>query len=124
MMIAEILKQWADLCPVPWHLTRETLLCANGLAAFPEALTYPQVAVKAVDLKKIAELSTSWTAKAAGERVAFYDGEKLVLTVESVDWDGETVMVNGYPAPANYREYLEEKYGDYENGLHDDIGAP
>ena len=123
MMIAEILKQWAEICPVPWHLTRETLLCANGLEAFPEALTYPQVTVKAVDLQKIAGLSTPWTAKAAGEKVEFFDGDKLILTVEASDWDGETVMVNGYPAPANYREYLEETYGDYENGLHDDIGV-
>ena len=123
MMIAETLKQWAEICPVPWCLTRETLLCANGLAEFPEALSYAQVSVKAVDLQKIAGLSSSWTARTAGDRVEFFDGEKLILTVEATDWNGQTEDCNGYPAPVNYREYLEETYGDYENGLRDDIGV-
>ena len=123
MMIRKTLNKWAEICPVPWCLTRETLLCANGLEEFPEALNYAQVAVKAVDFQKIAELSTPWTAKRAGEKVEFYDGDQLVLTAEAVDQDGDTVMVGGYPAPVHYRKYLEETYGDYENGLRDDIGV-
>lgn len=122
-MIGESLKQWAKVCPVPWCLYRETLLCANGLEEFPSALGYAQVAVRAVDLKSISELSCGWTVKTAEACVSFYDGEKLVLTAEGIAWDGQTVACNGYPAPVNYREYLAQSYGDYENGLEDDIGV-
>ena len=123
MMIRETLNKWGEICPVPWCLTRETLLCANGLEEFPAALTYAQVAMKAVDISKITDLACGWTVKAAGEWVRFYDGETLILTAEGTDWDSDTVTCGGYPAPADYREYLEKTYGDYENGLHDDIGV-
>ena len=120
-MIAETLKQWADICPVPWHLTRETLLCANGLAEFPAVLSYAQVAVKTEDLRKII-LPDGWTMERAGETMQIFADGKLILTVEGGAAE-RTVTVNGYPAPADYRAYLEKNYGDYENGLHDDIGV-
>ena len=120
-MISETLKKWGEICPVPWQLCRETLLCANGLTEFPDALKYAQVAVKTEDIRKIT-LPDGWKGEWAGETLRVFSEGRLILTVEG-GAEGETVLCGGYPAPADFREMLEREYGDYEKGLHDAIGV-
>ena len=123
-MIAETLKQWAEICDVPWYLYRETLLCANGLDQFPATLEYAQIAVCETDLPRL-KIPEGWTRAADG--LDFSCGGRKVLTLEvfphPVPTDSVTCSGRTWPTIAGYREYLAETYGDYENGLHDAIGV-
>lgn len=129
-MIAETLKQWGEICNVPWFLYRETLLCANGLDAFPDALEHAQIAVAAGNFCRIKELSLpdSWVLAAPeAAPLRFERDGRTILTVDVLPDPAEltTIICDGTPWPArtDYRAYLEEAYGDYENGLHDEIGV-
>lgn len=125
-MIAETLKQWAEICTVPWYLYRETLLCANGLDEFPGNLEYAQIAVSAADLKNIT-FPEAWSKAETDSMLRFTENGRTVLTIDILSDSAEAVTVHcgdiSYPVRSDYREYLEENYGDYKNGLHDDIGV-
>lgn len=125
-MIADILKKWADSCRTPWYLYRETLLCANGLEEFPPALDCAQIAISADALPNIAP-PDGWTKIESSSQLHFEQDGRTVLTVDILpdSPEAQTILCSGVPYPVrpDYREYLEEHYGDYENGLTDDIGV-
>lgn len=107
MNITEILDNWANICgQIPWCLHGETLLCAGVLGRFPEELDRAVVAV--------------WSGPVPGDLPKGLTVENLAQPVEtvSVSCDGRE-----FPAPANWREYLSETYGDYEQGFYDGIGV-
>ena len=126
MTPAETLQLWQSLCPVPWQLYRETLLCANGLDAFPPALEYAQIALSADDAEKI-PCPAGWLKTGSGTLLRFEKDGRTVLTADILPDIAETTMIScggvSYPARADYRDYLAEHYGDYEAGLHDAIGV-
>lgn len=128
-MIAKTLKLWNDICDVPWYLYRETLLCANGLDAFPAGLEYAQIAVAARDLPRIRELPLpdSWVCGDTDAPLCYKVDGCTILTVDILTEPAEAAAVTcedtAYPVPSGYRDYLRETYGDYENGLHDEIGV-
>lgn len=125
-MIADTLKIWASHCPAPWYLYRETLLCAKGLEEFPAALNCAQIAVCAADVPNIA-VPDGWVKSEADGMLHFEKDGRILLTADIMSDApaSETILCGGSPYPVlpGYREYLEETYGDYENGLTDDIGV-
>lgn len=141
MQLMQTIEVWREACKkanTEWFLYKETLLCAEGLKEFPNELEYAQVAVRESDalgvLDKIcADLDGKWTNNKDSfwekRKLVFKDGERKVLSVSVIDDDFVggtlTLCVAGkeYPVFEGYRDYLSQTYGDYENGLHDDIGV-
>ena len=126
----EVLKLWGDAAEgFCWYLYRETLLCANGLDAFPEALQDAQVVIprEARNAAEQAAKRLCWNCEKTAEQLRFRDGERLVLTVEWKDGleAGGTVFCGGadYPVFAGWQTYLADAYGDYETGLTDEFGV-
>lgn len=139
MKPVEVLSLCRELCDnagVPWYLGGATLLCANGLDDFPDYLTCAEIILSGdsdEDLRRIREqvlsrLPDNWTCSQDGTYVKQYkcDGQLMAeFTILPVCHDPRTITCGGitYPVRSDYREYLEETFGDYENGLHDDIGV-
>mgnify|MGYP003293430320 CR=1 FL=1 len=130
----EVLNSWRAACEsadIRWYLYRETLLCANGLDAFPEELTAAQVLIAERDLsaakQAFAGLPEHWKQETTDRQVRFLDGGRLILTVDAVgspEPDGTVRCADtDYPVFAGWRDYLAETYGDYENGLTDEFGV-
>lgn len=124
MTIQETLNVWKEICGANWSLYRETLLCANGLDAFPRELEYVQVTVE--DPDRI-QLPAQWVCEKKDDQMIFRCQDEIVLTADicpSLQF-GEVVRCGGveYPAFDGYRQYLARTYGDYENGLTDEIGV-
>ena len=125
--MTETLKIWAELWPHPWCLYRETLLCANGLDAFPPYLSQGQIAISTGDLPRLQALSLpeGWSLRA--DCTAIEAAGTVLLTLDLLSEFPETaeVICDGvsWPVPESFREYLEDTYGDYEKGLFDEIGV-
>lgn len=126
-MIAETLKLWNGIWDRPWYLYRETLLCANGLDAFPEYLSHAQIAIMSEDLPHVRELELPENWVPGSDGLHFQQDGRTVLTVDVLSDHAETEYVTcagvSCPVRADYRDYLAETYGDYENGLQDEIGV-
>ncbi len=123
----EILDIWAKTCDklgVKWYIYKATLLLAECYGNFPKELTDVQVAIEAENLSGITpHLPAEWQKK----RGRYYLDNKLLITVTcNTEPQNECTYIecNGisYPAMVNYKEYLTEKYGDYEHGKDDEIG--
>lgn len=138
---------------IKWYLYRETLLCANGYGNLPNALPYAQVIVHTKDIVTVKHnvlcyLPKNWAAELNSEKspscfMLYNQHRKGILSVECLEplnhldpegncvWNpewfegSETVECNGtlYPVFAGYKDYLAAQYGDYEDGLFDDIGC-
>ena len=149
--VLEVWKQICDENDIKWYLYRETLLCAEGYHRFHEELPYAQIIIhtsKRFDnklIKSISSLPCKWRVKRTGtDTLCVYDQTKsVVLSVEELnvskpsnfedeislklEWfEAETKVICAdcsYPVFSGYKEYLSEKYGDYENGLFDDVGC-
>lgn len=124
-MITETLKLWRSIWDRPWYLYRETLLCANGLGEFPAYLPHAQIAIRPEDNPRLRELPLpeGWSIDPEGIMCS----GQIILTIDVLPGSADTATISCsgeiYPVPSDYREYLAETYGDYENGLHDDIGV-
>lgn len=143
MRPVKALEIWREECEkhnIEWFIYKETLLCAEGLKAFPNELEFAQVAIGESDILVVLnEVCTSLEENFNSNKNTFWDSRELVFT----DGDGKVLTVSviadelsqnakieritadgkEYPVLSGYREYLSEVYGDYENGLHDNIGV-
>lgn len=114
MDVLKILQQWSEMCAdvgIEWYLDRETLLCADGLEQFPTELEQVQVRVNGKYRDSIRKISDQMPEV----NVAYSDDLRAGGTVHCADQD--------WPVFLGYQEYLSETYGDYQNGLTDDIGV-
>lgn len=130
------LDYWSEACAstgIVWSLYKETLLCANGYKDIPNDVPCAQIAVWEQDLPAIKKsvfpkLPKEWSLRKKRELV-FSVGTEAVLEISVLPTAGsETTSLlvadsKKYPVFLGYKQYLEQIYGDYENGLFDDVGV-
>jgi len=128
-----VLAEWKQVCDganMNWYLFAETLLCANALQTFPEEMTCAVVAVCRENLEKarklLADLASGLSLETVNDGI-LADGKTIlrVCVYPVPEGNKNWISCGGvqYPAFPEYRGYLEETYGDYEQGFFDGMGV-
>lgn len=136
MLPADILKTWQNACKqnsIRWFPYAETLLCLHTLGELPNMLPCAQVAVHKADLPVIrTQVLPHFPDGCRMDALTIQRSGTPVIEIHpltetddffSKDASENTDMLCGFPVPDGYQRYLAAQYGDYENGMTDDVGV-
>lgn len=133
MQPKKALEIWRKACEkynIRWCLYKETLLCEMTLNGFHPDLEYGHVAVCEDDIEIIKskvvpffDLSDIILTKEKDNESLLKCQDEIILSISLIKSESLQTEEKEYPILKDWKSYLLENYGDYENGMSDEVGV-
>lgn len=133
MQPKKTLEIWRKACEknnIRWCLYKETLLCEMTLSGFHPDLEYGHVAVCEADIENIKNkvlpffgLNNHILSREKDNELSLKIQDKIILSISVIKAENFEIEEKEYPILKDWQSYLFENYGDYDNGMKDDVGV-